>query len=70
MLDESYKSGQKKALGQDCYIKIINISRKQSQLAAEFENKTQVEKKQFEQKYCIEQMNLEKDKLDLMGIIQ
>ena len=68
-LEESYNQEKIKILGRERYDKIKEICQAQTQIASDFENKTKVEKKKLESVYISEQLELEKNKLDLMGVV-
>lgn len=68
-LEKSYNEERLKALGQECFDKITAICNKQRKAAEAFEGKTKKEKKRDESAYSVEQLELEKEKLSLMGII-
>lgn len=67
-LEECYNREKMKALGRERYDQIKEICQKQSHLATNFESKSKVERKKLESSYCVEQLELERKKLALMGV--
>lgn len=68
-LEKSYNEERLKALGQERFDKITRICNKQRRIAEVFESKTKKEKKRKEAVYSEEQLELENEKLSLMGVI-
>lgn len=68
-LEKSYNEERLKVLGQERFDKITQICNKQRKAAEIFESKTKKEKKKDEDSYSAEQLELENEKLSVMGII-
>ncbi|MFA5933007.1 MAG: radical SAM protein [Microgenomates group bacterium] len=67
-LEKSYNEERLKALGEERFEKITRICNKQRRAAEVFESKTKREKKRDEAAYSEEQLELENEKLSLMGV--
>lgn len=67
-LEKSYNEERLKVMGQERFDKITKICNKQRKAAEVFEAKTKKEKKRDEAAYSAEQLELEKEKLILMGV--
>lgn len=68
-LEENFNLEKMKAYGKERYDKINKICNRQREIAETFENKTKAEKKKNEKVYSSEQLELEREKLALMGAI-
>ncbi|MDD2822986.1 MAG: radical SAM protein [Candidatus Daviesbacteria bacterium] len=68
-LEKSYDHERMKAYGEERFNKISQICKKQRKAAEVFESKSKKDRKKSEKAYSAEQLELENEKLSLMGVV-